>query len=165
MSKNITLDSIKRELSYDPHTGFFTWKKQGNGVTIGMRAGSLISNGYRRIGVNWAYHLEHRLAWFYMTGEWPESEIDHIDNNPSNNAFSNLRLSTRAQNQHNQKMHRTNKSGVKGVSFNKFSRKWIAEIRDKRKRVYFGMFADLSSAESAIKEAREKLHGEFANHG
>ncbi len=37
-----------------------------------------------------------RVIWFLTTGEYPIFEIDHIDRNPKNNKFSNLRLANRS---------------------------------------------------------------------
>lgn len=41
----------------------------------------------------------HRVIWFYFNGEIPQDyEINHIDENKSNNALNNLELLTRAEN-------------------------------------------------------------------
>ena len=40
----------------------------------------------------------HRLIWKWMTGDDPEREIDHINQDPYDNRWENLRLATPAQN-------------------------------------------------------------------
>jgi len=35
-----------------------------------------------RFKVHSASYLAHRLAWLYMTGEWPQGTIDHVNRDP-----------------------------------------------------------------------------------
>lgn len=89
-------------------------------------------------------------------------ECDHIDGNKLNNSRSNLRISTRSQNQANRKKLSNNKSGYKGVSFHKSSKKWIACVVKDGVSYYCGSFDDpISAARSRDKKALE-LFGEFA---
>ena len=50
-------------------------------------------------------YYSHRLAFLYMTGEWPLEEVDHIDRNPYNDAWVNLRKATSSLNKWNQERH------------------------------------------------------------
>ena len=54
---------------------------------------------------------------------------DHIDGNGLNNCKSNLRHVTQKQNRENQKMHSTNTSGFRGITFHKRAKnkKWWAK--------------------------------------
>ena len=99
-----------------------------------------------------------------MTGDWPEAEIDHIDGNPSNNAWSNLRAVNSQENNRNKRRPNTNKSGRIGVSWNERRRKWRARICVCGKRKYLGMFHELEDACHA-RQAAEILHGFHPNHG
>jgi hypothetical protein len=90
-------------------------------VKLGIsQVSSLI--GYRRRTIDKTLYLGHRLAWFYMTGEWPQHEIDHIAKpnvtpeeawaNKSDNRWCNLGEATRGQNMANSIKRKDNKSGM-----------------------------------------------------
>ncbi|WP_428999737.1 HNH endonuclease signature motif containing protein [Stenotrophomonas maltophilia] len=46
-------------------------------------------------------YRQHRLAWLYMTGQWPSGEIDHINHDRSDNRWHNLRDVSHQANQQN----------------------------------------------------------------
>lgn len=58
----------------------------------------------------------HQLVWRLAYGEWPASEIDHIDQIHHNNLLENLRLITRAGNLANRSTRRAD-GGVVGVTY------------------------------------------------
>ena len=61
--------------------------------------------------------LLHRFVFTLKTGTEPMSTVDHIDRNPANNMFSNLRLATiKQQNRHRGKK-KNNTSGYIGVCY------------------------------------------------
>ena len=161
--ESLPLERLREVLHYDPETGVFIWLiRSAQKIKIGDIAGSLHKAGgyiYIRIG-NFRYRA-HRLAWLYMTGEWPEGEIDHRDLNRSNNRFNNLREATRQQNSANGPMRSTNTSGVKGVCWNKKSEKWLAQIGAEGKHFYLGEFDTLQEATRVRQAAAERLHREF----
>ena len=84
-------------------------------------------------------------------------EVDHINGDPLDNRRSNLRIVTHAQNQKNMKVHTTNVSGAKGVSWHKKASKWQAHIMVDGKRYYLGVFKNIHEAAEAYKQAA-KLH-------
>ena len=59
-------------------------------------------------------------------------------------------------------MRKDNKSGFKGVAFNKACRKWVATISVGRKNVYLGLHSSPEEAHSSYREAAHKFYGEFA---
>jgi hypothetical protein len=67
-------------------------------------------------------YREHRLAWLYMTGEWPTHEIDHINGDRVDNRFCNLREATASENRWNSRKRVNNTSGYKGVSWDSAKR-------------------------------------------
>ena len=167
----LTQARLKELLHYDADTGIFTWISQSkhSSYLIGKEAGyiSKASRKYIGITINGVCKLllAHRLAWLYMTGEFPKNMIDHIDGNPLNNKFDNLRNANRFENQHNQKLTQRNKSGLKGVSWHKISGKWTAQICHKNKKYYLGLFDDKNDAYQVRCQKAIELHKEFVNHG
>ena len=91
-------------------------------------------------------------------------ETDHIDRNALNNQRSNLRIVTHSQNQMNKGMGKNNTSGFKGVSWDKNSKKWQANIKENNKRLYLGLFETKEEAYKAYVEACKKYHRDFANY-
>lgn len=109
-----------------------------------------------------------RILWTLETGEDPgEFVVDHVDTNPFNQKFSNLRLATKAQNAQNRTMHTNNTSGVKGVYWDRTANMWRARVYQGSKVVWSQYYRkeELELAAKEISEARKKLHGEFANNG
>jgi hypothetical protein len=102
--------------------------------------------------------LMHRVIAGVESGQ----EVDHKDGNGLNNLESNLRSSTRVQNGRNRGPQRNNRSGFKGVSWHRQTRKWQVHIKANSKRIYLGLFTDKSDAAIAYDEAALKYHGEFA---
>ena len=87
--------------------------------------------------------------------------VDHIDRNPANNMRSNLRICTQSENTKNRSAM-VNRTGFRGVSWNKLLRKWVSSIKCNGKTHYLGSFASPSDAHAAYCAAALSLHGEFA---
>lgn len=88
--------------------------------------------------------------------------VDHIDGNRLNNQRHNLRLATKSQNGANRGAPSNNKSGFKGIHFDKFNNKWRAEIWCNNKRKRIGRFERIEDAVIAYNETAKELFGEFA---
>lgn len=97
-----------------------------------------------------------------IMGAVGKEEVDHRDGDGLNNQRNNLRICTHAENLWNQKLSRSNKSGFKGVSWNKEMHKWTVILRVNGKQVYLGLFEDVIEAALAYDEAAQKYYGEFA---
>lgn len=159
---DLTAEYLKQVLHYEPETGKFTWiKRVSTAIQIGDETGSP-SGGYLLIRVGDRLYKAHRLAWLYMTGEWPDRKIDHKDTVRDNNTWDNLRLATDAQNSHNTRIFRTNTSGFKGVSKHKASGLWQAYIWVNNKKVSLRYHKTPEAAHAAYSEAAHRLRGEFA---
>jgi len=158
-AKIVILDQkyLKQHLIYNPDTGQVFRRRSGKLIT------SIHSGGHLQINLNkGAVKLLHRVIWCYMTGEWPVSQIDHIDGNPKNNKWSNLRLATNTQNSRNSGKPKNNTSGFKGVSFVSRLNKYRATIMVNRKSIHLGCFSDVKDAALAYNEAAKSYFGEFA---
>jgi HNH endonuclease/AP2 domain len=88
-------------------------------------------------------------------------EVDHINGDGLDNRKSNLRLATKSQNLCNQSAPAHNTSGLKGVSFCKKRKKWIAQICVNRKTRKLGSYELPEDAHKAYCKASIELHGEF----
>lgn len=159
---DLTADRLRNLLSYDPGTGIFRWRITRGSRRAGSVAGNIRPDGYWRIMIDGRHHYLHRLAWLYVTGEWPESEIDHRDLDHGNNRFSNLRPATHGQNLANQSLPKHNTSGVKGVYWNKTKRAWQAQIQHNGKAIFIGRFDDIETAKAARDAKALEIMGEFA---
>ena len=160
LGSKLTAERLREVLRYDPETGIFIWRVHlyWHRMAIGDRAGHEKSVGYRYIGIEGYEYLEHRLAWLYVCGEWPEYEMDHRNGIRSDNRFLNLRQATKAQNGQNQKLRSTNSSGMTGVSWSKLHSKWVAYIMVNGKHKHLGLFSDLQGAGAAYLKAKQELH-------
>lgn len=154
----LTQRSLTQLLRYDPETGDFSWLIDGRAMKSGARAGSMLNNGYRRVGINGKQYKAHRLAWLYVTGEWPRGQIDHIDGNRANNKFANLREATASMNAQN--LHAANKSNksTKTLGVTKKRDKYQAQIQHNRTGIYLGVFQSKEDAHEAYIEAKRKIH-------
>ena len=159
----LTQAELKRQLHYNPETGIFTrLVSNTTWVKIGDITGSKTSDGYFCICVNKKVYRSHRLAWLYIYGSFPKTLIDHINMDRLDNRISNLREATRAENIWNIGKTSKNKSGFKGVSFNKSYNKWSAVCTVNNKTNHLGFFITPELASQAYQEFAKKHHGEFA---
>ena len=156
-------DWIRGLLEYNPVSGECFWKSAASyAVTVGSRAGSVYTNGYRYIQIAGEDYRAARLAWFFVTGEDPEVFIDHENKDRDDNRFSNLRLATNSQNQANA-WWSTNTSGFKGVSWQRSRSKWIAMITIDNKKRNLGRYNTRVEAAKAYRNAAVEAWGEFAD--
>lgn len=154
MSKDA--DILREIINYDKVSGLFTWIKAGPRRKVGAVTGHKTKDGYVVIGFCGKVVKAHRLAWLYMTGEWPKS-IDHIDGNGYNNSWENLRLCEQSQNVQNLRKSRSdNKVGLLGVSMRQG--KYIAQIRHSGKSIHIGCFDNPSDAHIAYLNKKRELH-------
>lgn len=161
----LTHERLKDLLRYDSESGVFTWLQSKGTKVAGQPAGHVCRDTGMYVTIDRRSYRAHRLAWFYMNARWPDLQVDHIDRNPNNNAWINLREATPGQNSRNTRISIANSSGVKGVRWNRQTEKWIAQIHCDGVMHVVGYFDDLVEAKQAIRSARERLHGEFACHG
>lgn len=157
------LDQIeaRRLFDYDPETGALRWRARAdrerdwNTRFSGAEAGAVGLNGRRYVRLGDKLYLAHRLIWLWMTGEWPVHQIDHVNREPEDNRWDNLRAATNQQNQLNTGLRSTNKSGIKGVDWDERKRAWRAMITVDYKQQFLGYFTTIEEATAARQQAEE----------
>ena len=156
----LTQARLKEVLEYSSDTGYFTWLvTRGPKAPAGTRAGTPHARGYVALMVDQRLYLAHRLAWLYVTGAWPVHTIDHINGARDDNRLANLRDVTIQTNLHNQSTpYKSNKTGLRGVSFEPRSNKWYARIRVNTKSVMLGYFPTPQEAHAAYASAKLLHH-------
>lgn len=135
-----------------------------NKIKIGQPSSGFNNEGYSHTRVLGKKQKTHRLIFLMHHGYLPTT-IDHINGDRSDNHIENLRDVSRSGNAQNAKLRTDNTSGVKGVFWNKQCKKWSVSVQVNKKPKYCGLYDDLELAELVAIEARNKYHGEFANHG
>ncbi len=154
----LSANYLREILNYDPETGIFTWKVCRGSSRAGNVAGSKGGDGYTQISINGKSYKAHRVAWLYVTGEWPEYQVDHRNGVKHDNKWNNLREATQAQNGQNQKLRRTNVSGYLGVCWCAKYSKWQAQIMVNKRNRFLGIFDDPAEAHNAYLAAKAELH-------
>ena len=154
---------IRDYLAYNPETGDFHWiKPRTNRVKVGDKAGYMRPDGYCLHRCMGKCYYAHRLAWWFVHGEMPPAEIDHINGNPSDNRIANLRLATHAENHKNRRAEVGGSSRYKGVSLFARTGRWKAEVVGNGQSKYLGYFDTELQAAKAYDLAAFALHGSFA---
>ena len=157
----LTQEQLKELFHYSPETGIFTRLKTTTGKNkAGTIPGGDKSTGYIRIAINGKYYQAHRLAWLYMTGDFPKNCIDHINMIKTDNSWGNLRGATRSENNKNRNAQSNNRLQLKNIS----------KLSSGSYRVQVGSngsyinktFKKLEEAISYAKEMRDYYHKEFS---
>jgi hypothetical protein len=156
----IERSELQKLLAYDPETGVFIWRVAVKNVRAGDIAGGIVGNGYRHIQLARRAYKAHRLAWFYVYGEWPSADIDHINRDKDDNRIANLRLAAMWQNKANGGALSNNTSGYRGVSFEKG--RWRARLMVSGRYHDFGYYDDPAVAYAAYMAGRKDLLGDFS---
>lgn len=163
-ARSITHDELLRLVRYEPETGkFYRIARRFNGGRLvpcePKETGSARNrDGYIQMSIANEVCVAHRLAWFYVHGEWPDV-IDHINGNQADNRLVNLRNGTQAQNTQNiRKPKSHNSTGFLGVSYEKARGKYVAAVGFGGKRKVVGRFNTPEAAHEAYLKRKRELH-------
>lgn len=170
-------DTLMALLVYDPETGSLTWRARPaamfgdvrsfhtwNTRYAGKAAFTFINAlGYRCGHISQRQCGAHRVIWKMMTGADADI-IDHIDGDPANNRWANLRSVSSTGNSRNSRRPDKNTSGTIGVSWRKNEKCWRAQIGNGNGGLWLGYFVNKADAIAARKEAEISL-GYHPNHG
>jgi hypothetical protein len=152
-------ERLKEGFDYCPSTGQLTHKIHHKNL-YGKAAGCART---RRNGKKWMVFVSvdgvqypaHRIIWKWMTGEDPVETIDHINRDPFDNRWENLRLASLWLQAQNREWDAT--KGHKGVTFSKNLQKWIARKTVDGERVYIGTCKTKDEAVCAMNLFMDKL--------
>jgi HNH endonuclease len=156
----ITYQQAHQLFDYDPQTGELTRKNTGK------RAGTTsYQNGKperRKVRIGKGERLNEAVViWLWMTGSLPLTYVDHIDLNPFNNKWSNLREANHSQNTVNSP--KFGSSQYKWV--HKVGNRYKARVSVNGKRTHAGYYDTPEEAYDAALDLASKLHGPYMNGG
>lgn len=159
-SNSISADRLKEILCYDADTGIFTWNKSRLKCKPGGVAGnSSHRRGYIQIRLDYKRYYAHRLAWLFVHGVWPTGVIDHINGHTDDNRIANLRDVSQGANRQNQRVPSSSSTvNLLGVSFNRKTGRYVAQIRIQGKQTGLGYFDTPEAAQEAYITAKRLHH-------
>lgn len=147
MNSKLTIDAVRDALDFDPAVGVFVWRNpQSNAVKAGEPAGVIAANGRRYINIGGEKHMAHRLAWFYIHGEWPAGDVKQPNGNYDDCREANLALQSRQVTASTRRVNTASKSGHPGVTWDRKRGKWQVHITRDYKQVALGYFSNLDEA-------------------
>ena len=139
-----------------------------NNETARILKKSITQQGYIRIGMqlnNKQYKkLVHVLVARAFTPNLENKKfVDHIDNCKTNNNITNLRWATSVQNGQNRTLNKNSKTGQKGVSYEKKTKKWQAYIYIDGLKIHLGKFTNIEDAKQARIIKANQAFGIYTN--
>lgn len=169
----IDVGILRALLSYDEFSGWLIWRwrsvewfsdgtcysattnqKRWNTQNAGCRAfGSKKNGGYFGMILKRPYQT-HRVIWAMQVGSWPDGLIDHINGDPFDNRFVNLRIADAGINARNKRLLDSNTSGFCGVRVKKG--RFYARATFMGKETHIGTFKTFDEATTA----RQKFNAE-----
>lgn len=151
---------IRDFLSYERDTGVFRWiRSPQNRIKVGLEAGSPNQTGYVLIKFRGRFYVRSRLAWWFVHGEMPPSDLDHRNGNRVDDRIDNLRPATGYQNARNGKGY--GRCPYRGVRQHSCGR-WEARITVEHQQINIGLFDTADAAAKAYDRMAVKHFGEFA---
>lgn len=161
------MDLTKRfNEAFEYRNGELYWKIMTNPSKklIGKKAGCKSSGAYGVVNLDGQAYSIHKVIFCMHNGFMPEI-VDHINGDKSDHKIENLRAATHQSNNWNRVTQSNNKLGLKNISWHKQNQKYWVQLAKNGKKIVSVFVEDLELAELVAIEARNKYHGEFANHG
>ena len=114
MKDSDLLELCNEYLNYNPETGSICWiKKAAKNTFLGVPITTMDDRGYLKLRLKGKIYYHHRIA-FLMCYEYLPRNLDHMNQDRSDNRIANLRECTHRENNANQKIRINNTSGYKG---------------------------------------------------
>ena len=163
---------LRQLLQYESETGNLFWLERPSSMFPTVQAANawnsrfnnktalngIGNHGYRCGQIFGRSYLAHRVIWALQTEAWPAEEIDHINGDPLDNRWGNLRAATKTENMRNRRCRSGSTSKYLGVYWNSNAAKWQAQIGFR----YIGSFVCEIEAAKAYDAAAVRLYGDFA---
>ena len=170
----LTKKIVREFFNYDPVTGSLMWRfrerkwfktegsfKSWNTRYVGKDFGSKCPRGYIIGAVLYVTYSAPEIIFIWMTGKLPK-EIDHFNQNKSDNSWENLKDTTRSGNCKNYPKRKDNTTGYTGIYKTKSG--FYAEISSEGQTYYLGHRSSLNEVIQIRKEAEQK-YGFSERHG
>lgn len=176
MARPISLgqEELRLLFDYEPDSGLLRWRAKDrslfgsdsrcrgwNARFAGAIAGTKKQSAgkqYIQVGVDGRVYPCHRLIWILLHGSIDEAlVIDHLNGVGTDNRLANLRLVTHSDNQRNQALRVTNRSGVIGVYWCRKTMKWTGQITANGKHRCIGYYSSIDDAAKARKALEVEL--------
>ena len=164
MKSDLSVEYLRDVMDYSPETGEFMWKRHRLAHYVGVPIHGMNGHGYRHVKIKQRIYILHRLAWFYVYGQWPKHGIDHINRDRSDNRICNLREATIAENSANRRITKHNTSGFKNVMRDSERDSWLVRIK-LHGQLHSRRFKTVEEAAAAVESLRRQFQGEFATDG
>lgn len=143
----ITHAQVLEAFGYDQATGNLLWKIMPSPrVKPGSVAGVIAANGRRYIAFDGKRYLAHRLVWLHQKGEFPPDNVVPKNGDYLDTRIENLVSETTSETASKGAVRSTNKSGVKGVSWDSVRQVWQVHAYRDYRTVSLGRFKELSDA-------------------
>jgi len=149
-----TIKEMEENHNIDTEKGIITRKKDGKII------GHKNKKGYIEFGFNYARYQAHRVILTKYLGREIKQDFhcDHINHNPNDNRISNLRELNHQENNQHKQLSSKNTSGYKGVGWDKYSKKWKAQIKLNNKSMHLGNFDTPEEGYEAYKKKALELN-------
>jgi len=126
------------------------------------RNGYAVRDFSRNIEIIKEFGVSHVTMHRFIIKPSRNKLVDHVNGDGLDNRKSNLRECTHTQNNGNFLLGSRNRSGYKGVSWHKTTKKWRASLMTKEKQIYLGLFINPKDAAAAYNREAIKYFGDFA---
>jgi hypothetical protein len=125
-----------------------------------LKAKTSKQTGYKQVVLLGKTYNVHKLVANAFIGKG--GYVNHKDFNKTNNNIENLEVVDSTQNvTYRRKQNKKTFSKYKGVTFDKCSKKWIAQIMYKYKHVHLGRFFNEDEAALAYNKKAKELFGDY----
>lgn len=140
------MEKYKDIIGYE---GLYKITKEGNILSLKRKKPQCLKpilhhTGYYVVrlykGKQWKEHKVHRLVAFTFKANGFGDQVNHIDNNKTNNNINNLEFCSNRENCTHRELKNKKSSKYTGVTFCKTTSKWKAQIYFNRKAKSLGRY-------------------------